>query len=392
MGTFARNARSTVRALVKNHPAVKRALISAETDLGLLRHTFGRAFPGVIQPQPRKLTVAITAHCNLRCVGCRYGRDFMPGHQLPYPMIEALLDDAKTAGIESVRFYGGEPLLHPDLPSMVRHAIDLGLSPYLTTNGILLKQKIDGLYRAGLRNITIGYYGTGEDYDRYVQRDGRWRRLEEGVAAVRDRYGAQISIQINFLLMRPSCDVEALEKAWDFAQRYDLEFQTDLIHYSLPYFTEGPNRELQFSENDRGRIEEVVVKLVELKIAYPQRMKEPLPSILSIPDWILKGPDMCVPCDTNRLIWVGADGTVQLCYVTFLLGNLHHSRLRDMLFSEEHRRAARDAFALKCPHCHCHRDSRIMKHLPSRRYYSAMTRGLGREAEPGTLQPESALE
>ncbi len=161
----------------------------------------------------------------------------MPGQQLSLETVETLLDDASSAGIETVRLYGGEPLLHPALPKMVRHAVDLGLSTYVTTNGLLLKQKIKPLYDAGLRNITIGFYGTASDYDLYVQRDHRFRLLEESIASVRQRYGSAVSMQLNYLLMRQSCTLEALHSAWDFAQRYDLEFTTDLIHYSLPYFT-----------------------------------------------------------------------------------------------------------------------------------------------------------
>jgi len=46
---------------------------------------------------------------------------------------------------------------------------------------------------------------------------------------------------------------------------------------------------------------------------------------------------------------VGPDGTVQLCYVTFKLGNLHGTRLRDLVFTKAHEKASRDAFSLNCP-------------------------------------------
>jgi cyclic pyranopterin phosphate synthase len=128
----------------------------------------------------------------------------MPGHQLPLEKVKELLDDAKTGGIERVRLYGGEPLLHPQLPDMIRHSVNLGLSTHINTNGILLKQKIDGLYEAGLRGITIGFYGTADAYDAYVQRSDRYGRLEKSIATVRDRYGAEMSMRLNFLLMRPS--------------------------------------------------------------------------------------------------------------------------------------------------------------------------------------------
>jgi molybdenum cofactor biosynthesis enzyme MoaA len=312
--------RSYIRIFAKTHPITKRFVKAAEMQLGLAHHSLGQVMPQVIQPRARKMTVAITAYCNLRCVGCRYGRDFMSGEQLPLPMVKSLLNDAKAAGIETVRLYGGEPLLHPALHAMVRHAIDLGLSTYVTTNGILLKQKIRSLYESGLRNITIGFYGVGAEYNSYVQRDNRYYRLEESVAAVRDRYGSTVSMQLNYLLMRPSCNLDALHNAWSFAERYDLEFTTDLIHYSLPYFTDGSDHELQFSEQDRDAILVWVAELTKLKSAHPERIKESILSIYSIPDWLLKGQEMRVPCDAHKLIWVGADGTVQLCYAAFKLG------------------------------------------------------------------------
>jgi hypothetical protein len=60
----------------------------------LARHSLARVLPLVIQPDPRELYITLTAHCNLRCKGCRYGRDFMPGSQLPWVIVRDLLDDA----------------------------------------------------------------------------------------------------------------------------------------------------------------------------------------------------------------------------------------------------------------------------------------------------------
>ncbi len=363
------SARTAVRSVARRNPALKRALIGAQTGFGLAEHTVAQVIPAVLRPRP--LTVAVTAQCNLRCTGCRYGRHFMPGEQLSLEKMRELLDDAQACGIEHVRLYGGEPLLHRDLPAIVRHLVELGLSTYVTTNGTLLRQRFDALYDAGLRSLTIGFYGTGARYDAYVGRRERYARLEEGMSHVRRRYGRDVSVQLNYLIRRPSCDLEALRDAWEFAVRHELTFNTDLIHYSLPYFTEGPERALQFTEADRSALEALAAELVRLKQAHPERMKDSLMSLRSIPDWLLKGPDMRLPCDARSLLWVGADGTVQMCYVTFRLGNLHERRLPDMLFGDTHKQAARDAFALNCPNCHCERDARVQKHLPSRRLYGA---------------------
>ncbi|HVS17724.1 MAG TPA: radical SAM protein, partial [Planctomycetota bacterium] len=242
--------RALLRASLRDSPGLRRALVEAETLSELARHSLAGKLPQLIRPRTRKLTVAITAYCNLRCIGCRYGRDFMPGRQLSLEMVRDLLDDGRAGGAEVVRLYGGEPLLHPDLPAMVRHATELGLTTYVTTNGVLLEERLDELVDAGLRDLTFGFYGTGAEYDEYVQRTGRFERVERGLAAARERYGDMLSLQLNFLIMRPSCNPESLAAAWDFACRYDMSFHTDLVHYSLPYFAPGLDGELQFRAED----------------------------------------------------------------------------------------------------------------------------------------------
>ena len=367
---LSRGVYGVVVPLLRKHPLAWRLAKEVQTLPGLVRHTAAQVAPQVIAPRPRKITVAVTSYCNLRCVGCRYGRDFMPNSELPLAVVDDLLDDAKQVGFDEVRFYGGEPLLHRDLPRMVEHAVERGLHPYVTTNGILLEEKIDDLYDAGLRRLTIGFYGTGSDYDSYVQRHERFARLEAGVAYLRNRYGGAIEVYINWLLMRPSCHISALRSAFAFADKYDLLMRVDLIHYSLPYFTEGPDRQLQFRPGDRQQIEDVVAELIRLKGQHPQRLTDSLAHMRSMPDWLTKGPDMRVPCDAYQMIWVGADGTVKLCYVTFTLGNLHQTRLRDLMFTPAHCEAARNAYELNCPNCHCEASTRIQKHLPSRLQYS----------------------
>src|SRR6267154_1884019 len=117
--------------------------------------------------------------------------------------MKELLEDAKMGGIERVRLYGGEPLLHPKLPDMIRHSLSLGLSTHVNTNGILLSQKIDQLYKAGLRGMTIGFYGTADAYDAYVQRSDRFARLENGIATLRRRDVHAAQFSINAAVLQP---------------------------------------------------------------------------------------------------------------------------------------------------------------------------------------------
>jgi cyclic pyranopterin phosphate synthase len=360
-----------IEPLYRDRPGLRHQLRAAQAQLNRLRTGAWESFPALVRPHPESIYLSLTAHCNLRCKGCRYGRDFMPGQQLPFSIVRDVLDDAKELKLEVVRLYGGEPLVHKDIVPIVEYCSRLGLRTYLTTNGIALRQKMDDLFAAGLRKIQIGFYGVGEEYDAYVQRKDRFHRLEEGVAYVRERYGNRVSLTLNWVLMRPTCSLESVREMWAFAQRYNASIYVNLVHYSLPYFTEGEDRELQFAPADRPAIEAVIGELMKMQSVRPDLLPMSPIVLRAIPDWLIKGPNMRVPCDRHRLIWVGPDGTVQMCYVTFKLGNLHERRLKDMLFTKEHGQAARDAFALNCPNCHCGFESRTLGHAPTRNLYAS---------------------
>lgn len=360
-------ARSLAHTMPVSAPALKAGYRASERMLS----TLGGHWPSLIRARTEKITIAITAHCNLRCKGCKYGRDFMPGAQLPLETVRLLLEDAAAAKVPAVRLYGGEPLLHPDVVEMVKISNQLGVGCYMTTNALILDKKIAALHAAGLRKVTIGYYGQDGAFDDYVQRPGRFARLVESLENTRRMFGPdELDIQMNFLLSRRSANLAAVDEIIAFADRFQANIHIDVVHYSLPYFDEGEDRELQFREEDRADVDLVINHLLRLKAAKPKLFTESATAIAAFADWALKQQDMRIPCDARKLLWVGADGSVMLCYVTFPLGNLHEKRLSEILYKEPHHKAARNAFQLNCPNCHCEAASRVEKHAPSFRKYS----------------------
>lgn len=369
--------RGLARPLLESHPRLRVLAKNAYFGAARAQHSVARLIPATIRARPRQLTIAVTADCNLRCAGCRYGRDFMPGERLALSTVTEVLTDARAGGIERVRFYGGEPLLHPDLPAMIRHASELGMYPYITTNGTHLGLKIRALHTAGLRLATIGFYGVGESYEAYTQRSGHFRRLEESLEAARRICGGGIELQLNFVLLRPTCTPDALRAAWRFAERYDMYFHVDLASWSTPFFTSGPDRDLLLQPSDRPAAEAVAREMLALKSRDPRRFLHSVAFIRSIPDWLVQGAAMRVPCDAYELLWIGADGTLQLCDTALPIGNVKHQRLRDILFSPKHQRAARDGFQLRCPNCTCLAESRIRKDARAMRRYARPLPGEG---------------
>ena len=353
-----------LRPVVERHAGLKAFLKAQELRVARLRHDAAQWLPQLIRPAPRQITIAITAACNLRCVGCRYGRDFMTGEHLDADMVFTLLDDAAAAGVATARFYGGEPLLHRDLPRMIAHAKALGLDAYVTTNATLLADRIDELYSVGLRRVTIGFYGIGAAYDDYTQRDGHFDKLRNSLTAVRARCGSDFAMQLNYMLSRRSCAVADVRAAWELCTEFDLHLGVDPVSRTIPFFRE-PGADLAIGEDLRPELLAVAREFERLKDERPDRVPPSRTFLRMLPELLLEDGASRVPCDAYELLWVGADGTVQLCDVHFRLGNLHEHRLRDLLFTDRHCAAARDGFRLRCPTCLCKIDSRIRRHSAS---------------------------
>jgi GTP 3',8-cyclase len=123
------------------------------TDSAPLRDKYGRAITD--------LRVAITDHCNYKCVYCRTGNEGAVYSDLPMHDYLRMVRVFVSLGIEKVRITGGEPLLRRGLVEFVRELsamrtpVGKSLDIAITTNGHLLADLAQPLKDAGLSRATI---------------------------------------------------------------------------------------------------------------------------------------------------------------------------------------------------------------------------------------------
>lgn len=110
------------------------------------------------------LRLSVIDQCNLRCQYCMPGEDYawLPKRDLlTIDEISRIVDVFTTVGVTKVRLTGGEPLIRPDLPEIVRVLAGKldgpsGLEDLaITTNGVLLADRAEALKVAGLRRVSI---------------------------------------------------------------------------------------------------------------------------------------------------------------------------------------------------------------------------------------------
>ena len=163
---------------------------------GPLLDTFGRA--------ARDLRVSLTDRCNLRCTYCMpaEGLDWLPGRDLlrPDELARLLIIAVTRLGITAVRFTGGEPLVSRHLEGAISTATSLHPRPTtaVTTNGIGLASRAEGLKAAGLDRVNVSLDTVDpERFARITRRD----RLGDVLAGLEAAAAAGLTpVKVNAVL------------------------------------------------------------------------------------------------------------------------------------------------------------------------------------------------
>ncbi len=193
------------------------------------RHALVDSFGRVV----RNLRVSLTDRCTLRCRYC------MPAEGLAWTPAEDLLTDDEVVrlvglavqrlGVRHVRFTGGEPLLRPGLESIIaqvaatRGPDRTAPTTSLTTNGVGLARRAEGLVAAGLDRVNVSLDTLDPNRFAAITRRDRLSDVLAGLAAAH-RAGLA-PIKVNSVLVRGVNDDEACHLLrWALDEGYQLRF------------------------------------------------------------------------------------------------------------------------------------------------------------------------
>ena len=112
----------------------------------------------------RDLRLSVIDRCNFRCPYCMPMEEYSDGYTfldkkewLTFEEITRLVRLFVKLGVTKIRITGGEPLLRPNLPDLIRSINKIpGIEDLaMTTNGFYLSQYAQSLKDAGLQRITV---------------------------------------------------------------------------------------------------------------------------------------------------------------------------------------------------------------------------------------------
>jgi cyclic pyranopterin phosphate synthase len=153
------------------------------------------------------LRIAITDHCNYKCVYCRTGNEGALFADLPFPEYLRMARLFVSLGIKKIRITGGEPLLRKGVVDFVRDLANLRtltgkpLDIAMTTNGHLLAEMAQPLKDAGLRRVTVSMDAV--DPVRFARITRVPNGFDNVLAGIRAAKRAGLApVKVNCVLMR----------------------------------------------------------------------------------------------------------------------------------------------------------------------------------------------
>ncbi|KAI0191274.1 hypothetical protein EV127DRAFT_72492 [Xylaria flabelliformis] len=318
------------------------ASTTATPNPSLIRHTSRRALLNDAKPfsdflvdnfhrQHDYLRISLTERCNLRCVYCmpEEGVPLSPQRELlTTPEIIMLSSLFVSQGVTKIRLTGGEPTVRKDILPLMRQIGALrsdGLRELcLTTNGLALHRKLEGMVEAGLTGVNLSLDTLDPWQFQIMTRRKGFDAVMKSIERVLElnKLGAGIKLKINSVVMRGINDREIIPFV-EMTREKDIEVR--FIEY-MPFDGNKWNENKMFSYSEMlDLIREKYPQLEKMKGHKNDTSKSyKIPGFVGSLGFITSMThNFCGTCNRLRIT---SDGNLKVC----LFGNAEVS-LRDIL-------------------------------------------------------------
>lgn len=147
-------------------------------------------------PSLRYLLTHITRRCNLACKHCYLGEGQV--HDMQPDNFQSLVDQFEKMQGLKLMISGGEPLLHPEIGTILEIAASRRLRVVLLSNATLIDEKMAQMLSGYVHEVQVSIDGTEQSHDR-IRGSGSFKKAMEGIRNLQD---AEIDVSIATMIHR----------------------------------------------------------------------------------------------------------------------------------------------------------------------------------------------
>jgi PqqA peptide cyclase len=277
----------------------------------------------VSAPRPFTLVAELTYRCPLRCGYCSNPVSVeQRAAELRVADWQRVLREAEALGVVHVHFTGGEPLLYPELETLVATARSADLYVNLITSGVpATRQRLQALRDAGLEHVQLSFQATTPELSRRIA----------GVAALRQKLDVArwvrelgLALTINVVLHRQNAhELPALLELAESLDPSRIEIaNAQYLGWALA------NRAALLPSSAQLEQARELVKAARL------RLRGKIDLLFVLPDYYAGRPRACMQGWAERYLVVTPDGLLLPCHAARDVGGLKFDDVRSAPLAE----------------------------------------------------------
>jgi MoaA/NifB/PqqE/SkfB family radical SAM enzyme len=184
----------------------------------------GVLFSRIGKKVPLRVMHFITFRCNLRCKYCGIWNYRMK--EMGTKQIKKAIKEFADAGTFHWIFTGGEPLLRNDIGEIIKYLKDFGIVVTLTTNGVLLKKRLNEIKNVSYLVVSLD---GPEEINDLVRGEGVFKQVIEGVKVVREK---NIEVVLNSVISKANIEKKfyGIKKILSIAEELNCKLNFSVIY------------------------------------------------------------------------------------------------------------------------------------------------------------------
>ena len=219
---------------------------------------------------PASVVLCVTNRCNLRCAYC-YAEYYDRHTEFTTGQILSLIDELYEMGTRHISLNGGEALMRDDIEIIVDKINAKNILCQLTTNGLLVKEKINVLKKVDSLCVSLDGNKKSTDLNRGA---GAYDRIIEAIECLNDN---KIKFYTNAVLTKNNKN--AVDEVMELAGKYGFRAQFSLLREE-----DSPDKAIGLSDEESREIYGKILKykkaglpILFLRDSYENAFRWPFP-------------------------------------------------------------------------------------------------------------------